>query len=211
MYVHDSNVVYIAHPKTASQSVGEALQRAGWKLRGTHHEIVEEYINADTKVLSAVREPHDLYVSWYYHHGARKGFHEWLMEYLDNPNKAIKDGDFFALERTTHILFFDTIQESVNAALIDVGLDPIEMLRTHDAGRNGRPWQDVFSPGSMILFNERKSDLINMYEMLKVIRKGRLFLLTGDGNPPGPLRQFVRTICKRARLKSKIIRPWQVR
>lgn len=141
MYVF-KDIAFILHPKTGSHSIQDVLD--GWEKVGSHHEVVHPL---PKNVISVIRETSDWFVSWYWHNypkEPRPPFGEWLENYTVQNLDAKRW--FYGLRYTTHVIFFDKLEEGINAAFADLGLPPVELEHLNHKGRNKKPASDYFEP-----------------------------------------------------------------
>ena len=159
MYVY-RDIAFILHPKTGSHSIQAVLD--GWTKVGSHHDVVHPL---PKNVISVIREPLDWFVSWYWHNfpkEPRPAFADWLPEYTSHNIYAKRA--FYGLRDTTHLVFFDKLEEGINAAFTDLGLPAVELDHLNHKGRNKKPASDYFEP---YLLQYVDPKLIATYEILK--------------------------------------------
>ena len=161
MFGHrDLKILYLAAPKTASVSTGEALVEYGFDRTLNHHGLLEQAktyydITNEWKILTTVRNHWDTIVSWcMFRPYIRKTYGvcidgvKHLMKCDAHLIKAKSLGDFLGGQfwwqhapYATHILRFETLQEDLNAALgFDLSL-PHENKSEH---REDRPYQEFY-------------------------------------------------------------------
>jgi hypothetical protein len=153
--MHDHNLAYIAHPKTASSATQRVLRAMGAKIYGNHHSVDGQWcrpiLESGGVIISTIRNPFDLLVSWYFHYAQRRPnqvmepFSKWLPWLVANPNDYIKRGLFFGLPWTTHVVRYENLQEDFNAALIAADLPPTTLESFNVSHkREGRPYQEMY-------------------------------------------------------------------
>ena len=169
MYVHDSGkIVYIAHPKTASSSISHAMNESGeWEPLAGHHEVRTAPIKEGVRVISVIREPFDWYVSWYFHYKWKEPFPKFLKWFLKTGNQHTRQGDFFGLEYTTDLLFFERLHEGLDALFDDLGLDRLQLQHRNHQGREGRHWSEFFDQKSSTLLATERGELLKLYGDLR--------------------------------------------
>jgi len=142
------NVAFIAHPRTASTSIGYVLEQyLGFKRVGTYHGVVPEIIEPNWIVGCVVRNVFDTIVSWYFYNRHPPPFEEWLPDFLNDSNHLIKDGLFFGQKYATHILRFEHLNADFQEFLLKAGLDDHPLPKKNVSRyREERPWQDFFTP-----------------------------------------------------------------
>ncbi len=132
----------ILHPKTASQSIREALRQTfDARSPGGHHgykeEDCERLRNAGGIVCSVVRNPWDVMVSWWAYNQLKayngqfptvEPFADWLPRTLEAGNGWIEKGLFYGVDECNRIIRFEhSIENQLNNCLIDCGLPPVTL------------------------------------------------------------------------------------
>ena len=173
MYILD-NLAFIAHPKSASTATMEVLRTLGAQLYGNHHEVREDWcrpiLESDGLVMSTIRNPFDVMVSWYFHYAnRRKGvvmepFKEWLPWILDHPNPYLGQGMFFGLPWTNRVLRYENLQADFDSALSEVGLEPVAIpLANVSHLRERCPYQEMYIPKLRGLIEQHFEDELSDY------------------------------------------------
>lgn len=165
---------YIAHPKTASLATAAALEAAGWKEVGGHHGIYPHPI--DAKVISVIRDPADWLVSWYHYlkrdiQGVKFG------DFIDTfANPLTIDGmPFFGVYCSTHIIFYDSLQEGWDAVMDDIRRPRLKLDRLNvSLGRKNV--SEYYDNANWDRFLKRFGDLYSWYQNLHSMRGSELFL-----------------------------------
>jgi len=166
MYRHTTfDIGFIAHPKTASTSASRVLQKNKWFSNEPHHSANPPYPKS---IISVIREPKDWYVSWYFHVKGKRNndigpFDEWLEKFIAEA-KFPATPAFYGLPHTTHLLFYERLQPGLDAALLDLGLQPLELPFDNVRHRDGRPASDFFDQNSEKLVDKT---LFVTYDSLK--------------------------------------------
>jgi hypothetical protein len=147
MWVSDDlQMVYLACPKTASKSTKEALRPFGFEKRLGHHDFILEHPGDGWTVFSTVRNPWDLWVSWYCFSGGR-GFpfsaayidawrHRWHNYYPD------PDSLFLAYTQAAdEVLRYETLEADLQKLI-----SPELVLPRINVGpvRKGRDYHDFY-------------------------------------------------------------------
>lgn len=169
MYIlKERNLGFIAHPKTASSATQRVLRGLGAALYGNHHAAEERWcrpiLNTGGIIMSTIRNPYDLPVSWYFHYRQRsetRPFKKWLPQQLANPNDYIRRGLFYGLQWTNRVLRFENLQADFNAVLAEVGLDPI-IIEPFNVShkREGTPYQEMYDVELIRLVQHHFGDVI---------------------------------------------------
>ena len=165
MYVLENILGFIAHPKTASVATQAALRTIGAVSIGNHHEVdvhlCQRILDAGGVILSTIRNPFDLLLSWYFHGRKRnnalttKPFTEWLREFLRNPNHYVRQGLFFGLPWTNRVLRFETLQQDFDAVIREFTGNPLRIAPANvSEERAGRPYQEFYDDGTRRLIED---------------------------------------------------------
>ena len=149
MYIHkEKKIAFIAHPKTASLAMGQTLLGMGFEQIGSHHQFKEIWCLKHT--FSVVRNPFDLFVSWYYSQPAKEGmtFAKWCHEIIRRPSPYAYVNDiFFGLKFSTDVLHFENLQTDFDIFAKKVGLPQTELKRTNVSTRRaGCAFADCYTP-----------------------------------------------------------------
>jgi len=162
MYRIKDRGIFIAHPKIASRSIQRALMAEfDAKQIGGRHDVIEIDIDevkaAGGSVACAVRNPYDVFVSWYFHgvvsnavrtkrYGKISKFEEWLPGLLRCGNGYIEKGLFYGSYYCDTIVRYENLQEDLNAWLAKIGLHHVELqVKGKATARNGRPYQVFYN------------------------------------------------------------------
>ena len=169
MYVHEEKkTAFVAHPRTASSATGHVLLQLGFEQQINHHDFEPKMLGVDWTVISTVRNPFDVMVSWYYHY-VRKShvtetFREWLPGFLKMSNRFIDRGMFFGAPYCTHLLFFESLQDDFNYVMSEIGLPQTEIpQRNVSTKREGRHWQTYYDDAAVHLVVEHFATEINVH------------------------------------------------
>lgn len=172
MYILD-NLAFIAHPKTASTATMKVLRALGARLYGSHHEVREEWcqeiLESRGLVMSTVRNPFDIMVSWYFHYSnRRKGavmepFSEWLPWILEHPNPFMEQGMFYGLPWTNRVLRYENLQVDFDSTLTEVGFEATVIpLENVSHLRKKRAYQEMYDLHTKSLIEQHFEDeLVN--------------------------------------------------
>ncbi len=112
-------MVYLAAPKTASKATKEAIRPFGFEKVKGHHTVFETHPGPDWTVFSTVRNPWDVWVSWFFFSGPRGlpfGI-EWIDRWRDQQSKYYPDpNSLFGLYagQSDVVLRFEHLQTDLN-------------------------------------------------------------------------------------------------
>lgn len=173
MFQHGSNY-FIAHPKTASMAAAEALKKEKWKEVGGHHGIYPHPVGS--KVISVIRDPADWLVSWYHYSNSDIKEIE-FGHFIDNfVNPLTIDGmPFFGVFCSTHIIFYDSLQEGWDAVMDDIRRPRIELNRLNVSPRRGNV-SDYYDNQTWDRFLKRFGKLYAWYQNLHSMKGNDAFL-----------------------------------
>jgi hypothetical protein len=169
MYVlSDHNLGFIAHPKTASTATQRVLRGLGAAQYDNHHgikdHICQRILDTGGLIMSTIRNPFDLMVSWYFHYKQRTeppSFKEWLPQQLANPNDYIRKGLFYGLPWTNRVLRFENLQDDFNAVLSEVALESVTIAPFNVSHkRDGKPYQEMYDFELIHLVQHHFGDVI---------------------------------------------------
>lgn len=166
------NLTFIAHPRTGSQSVRTALLEAGAECIAGHHGIDESRLTAN--VISAVRNPWDIMVSWYHYvHLDPKQlagqeyipFGEWLPRALNGEDKFVQrwfsQKLFFGLPYCNQIIYWEGgIERQLNHILNECDLPHVKLPRRGATEREFH-FPSYYAQGDSCLVYEKFKDEID--------------------------------------------------
>lgn len=180
MYIlEEHNLGFIAHPKTASTATQMVLQDLGAKLYGNHHEVKEDHcrriLDSGGLIISTIRNPFDLFVSWYFHYAKRRGtrkmesFKEWLPYILKHPNAYMKRGLFYGLKWTNRILRFESLQSDFDRVLTECTVTKV-IIQPYNVSHNRKekPYQWMYNAELISLVLEYCGDQMLDYQFEEI-------------------------------------------
>lgn len=156
MYFHkDSNVIYLAFPRTASKATSSALStQAGFSRSPNHHGRLwqaESFypINNDTLVLTTVRNHFDWFVSYAFmvHRipltvKVLSDMSSTRLTYIDTEGWLF---DYHRLQ-ATHVARFEHLEEDVNKFLSIRGIRPVRIrLQNYSKSRKFRHYSEYYN------------------------------------------------------------------
>lgn len=138
MYVYGDQLVFIAHPRTASRSTTEALMRAGATMWDSHHGLDRaktcKTYRREGIVASVHRNMFDVLVSWFHRaNRSRLGtdyypereFTPWLETVLKGGHQYLDSQPYhFGYEMCNFRLPYDTLEETFVGLLSVCGMEP---------------------------------------------------------------------------------------
>lgn len=161
MYRLNDRACFIAHPKIASRSIQQELQKLGWVQIQGRHDISERDINqikaAGGTIACCVRNPYDLFISWYYHgvvsnavrtkrYGCITPFERWLPGILNAGNGYIEKGLFYGSKYCDTIIRHENLAAEFNAWLTSFGHEPVVLTHKGKAtARNDQAYQTYYN------------------------------------------------------------------
>jgi len=160
LYRLNDRGIFIAHPKIASRSIQRALQPVGWAQVQGRHDIDEAQIEqvkaAGGTIACCVRNPYDVFISWYYHgvvsnavrtkrYGHITPFTDWLPGVLRHGNGYIEKGLFYGSKYCDTIIRYETLLPDLNAWLESFEHETVELPMVGKAtARNSRAYQTFY-------------------------------------------------------------------
>lgn len=156
MYYHrPSKTIYLAHPRTASKATREALYERGFEVAVDHHGGLEQgrqhlrvAVTTDWAVWATVRNHFDALVSW---QGVQEPGtfdcefgREYIEHLIDNNHQYFPDPHRMwglHLDDATRVLHYESLENDLNDALEDRGLEPVDLPEV--GGYEGRERGDT--------------------------------------------------------------------
>lgn len=139
MYVFGSKIGFVAHARTASRATGRLLESAGFDTSDGHHTLrhdkCKKIIESGGIIACTVRNPFDLFVSWYFNwhfrsDGTRKTagtFEEWIASGFKCGYVLEYDPYFYGLEYANRVLRFETLKEDLYNLMDECWLEHDEL------------------------------------------------------------------------------------
>lgn len=144
MYVHyDRQMIYLAHPRTASRATRHMLYGLGFQHRGNHHAPLEDHPGTGWTVFSAVRNHYDAWASWWCKSGGGNPLTPaWIESLVEGRRQYWPDPD---LMWGLHSGVCDVLLrfETLEADLSDLLGEPINLPKVGGERRDGRAYRDV--------------------------------------------------------------------
>ena len=165
MYInHLDEIVYIAHPRTASSATSHVLLKNGFEIVTGHHHVDPELIPPEYRVMMTVRNPFDVLVSWYYNQKReQKSFTEWLPVFLNASVPLLDDGLFFGQKYATHVMRYETLQDDFDDVCHSLGLSKMTIpFRNVSKQREGHQFMGHYNFRTAMMVTERfHQDFLN--------------------------------------------------
>ena len=170
-YVHrGARLCFLAHPRTASQSVADALEeQAGFVSEGTHHaprsHVEVRWPEAkEWTFFCVVRNPYDALVSWWAK-GGRPGPRlgkpspDWIALLDTGESLYHKPGSLWWLhgEDADVVTRYERLEVGVNEVLIAAGLGPVTLPWRHRSARVGT-YRDYYDDVTRAFVADRYGD-----------------------------------------------------
>lgn len=148
-----SDIVYLAHPRTASVATKETLNLLGRvHAINSHHDYSLKLIPADALVFTTVRNPWDLFVSWWFKRSSdRSPFYakplvEFIPELVNGNPRYFSGGCLFYMAKyADHILCYEHLQAQFDLMLVQVGYAPCDLVVANRSLRPSRDYRDYYT------------------------------------------------------------------
>jgi len=137
------------------------MQEHGWKTICGRHDISErdiaQVINEEGTIGCCVRNPYDVFISWYYHgvvsnavrtkrYGCITPFEKWLPSVLRAGNGYIERGLFYGSKYCDTILRYENLATELNAWFESFGHPPVVLgFKGKATARNDRAYQTYYN------------------------------------------------------------------
>ena len=135
-FIAVGKLIYLAHPRTASVATERALVLAfgGGRRTMNHHDEIEQISDklSTEMVVTTIRDPLDLIVSWFvlnpdWH---ALGLNNFIKDY--GHSALTRNGHlFYHLSKATCLLRYERLQDDLNAMLLGLGLQRVEIPTTN--------------------------------------------------------------------------------
>lgn len=154
MYLHKkSGLCFLAHPRTASRAVRDALFTVGFEGVGGHHDGPEQgYDLSEYQVIFGVRHHWDALVSWWYnarmHVKEKKPSLGWLAIHISTNRYYFRPGTMWWFLQTTNdpIYFhYENLEPELNAILAAHSVPEVKLnVVGRSKDRRHRPYQEYY-------------------------------------------------------------------
>lgn len=167
-----SDLVFLAHPRTASVAIKWTLSDLGTlrQISG-HHGMDETQISSGALVFATVRNPWDLFVSWWFKRRAERspfyGFplEEFMPLLYKNNGQYFKGGKlFYMTEYTNTILSYEHLQAHFDLMLVGIGYSPKDLVIANKSdNRPSRSYREYYTSASKRWVAETFAEEIEKY------------------------------------------------
>ena len=167
-----SDIVFLAHPRTASVAIKRTLRTLGTchQING-HHGMDVDKIPSNAMVVAVVRNPWDLFVSWWFKRRAdRSPFYglpleEFMPLLMEHNGQYFKDGKLFYMAKFANkILSFEHLQAHFDLMLVEVGYSPKDLvIANQSAARPKRTYQEHYTKDAKQWVAEHFAEEIKRY------------------------------------------------
>lgn len=166
-------VLVLAHPRTASTVLRNALLERGATLINPHHVTVDDpqvkRVHAGEPILTVIRNPYDVMVSWWLvrtHNrpGYQPKLFEFIRGYRDTKGHLYRDGKlFYHAPAAKYVIRYERLQEDLNPALERCGVEAVTLGRSNPTGGKDKPWREFYDGDSIRAMNDRFGEEIVEY------------------------------------------------
>jgi hypothetical protein len=174
MYLHDdAKLIYLAHPRTASNATADALLRIGFRKQDNpsdHHSQLHDHgkgsiITPDNRsewlVFTTVRNHWDTVVSWAFKRYKSCDPPGWDAEDIEKllaPNPWVKEHTLYHLhlDDADVILRYETLRQDLQKVLGGSGIRMPRLFKKNvSERRRGRKYHDLFTPEGVEYVGQR--------------------------------------------------------
>jgi hypothetical protein len=154
MYVlPERNLVYLAHPRTASVATKRTLAQLGpMEMYQGHHGVDPDRIPVGATVMTTIRNPWDAFVSWWFkRRGAMSPFYdlpleEFIPQLVENNQQYFRGGKmFYMVPYANVILSYHHLQEQFDLAIVKVGYAPHDLLVANKSSKREPGWKQYYN------------------------------------------------------------------
>jgi len=173
MYIlPERNLVYLAHPRTASIATKRTLGQLGlMEMVKGHHGVDPDRIPANAVVMATIRNPWDVFVSWWFkRRGEKSPFYglpleEFIPQLVANNKQFFRNGKmFYMLPYANKILRYEHLQADFDYALVGVGYPPKDLVVANKSERREkRNYQSYYNTEAREWVAENFAEEIERY------------------------------------------------
>jgi len=153
----ERGLIFLAHPRTASQSIGGYLESVGFELDGNNHHLGRR--GHSGVAFAVVRNPYDVLVSWWFNRNWPIPFGVEFFERLKTL-AVYFEPLWFHLPDTDHIIHFENLEGGLSSFLGEkVSLEKKNVSKK----RKGRHWREFYTEEMKAYVDEWLSHEINYF------------------------------------------------
>jgi len=137
------DIIYLAHPRTASVATILTMGELGTVYQiGKTHDFDASQVPKDAIIFTTVRNPWDLFVSWWFKRSIRKSpfYGQDLAEFIPqlvkcNPQYFKRNKLFYMAKEAHRILNYEQLQAQFDLLLVEVGYAPTNLVVANQSER----------------------------------------------------------------------------
>ena len=137
------DIVYLAHPRTASVATMLTLRGLGTVYEiGNPHTFDANRVPNDAIIFTTIRNPWDLFVSWWYKRSIHKSpfYGQSLAKFIPqmvrcNPHYFKGNKLFYMAKEAHRILNYEQLQVQLDLLLVEVGYAPTDLVVANQSER----------------------------------------------------------------------------
>lgn len=165
-------VLVLAHPRTASTVLRNAILEQGAMLINPHHvgidhpEVVKHH--RGEPVLTVIRNPYDMLVSWWFvrtfNRPHRPTLTEFVKTFRDQKENFIRGGKIlYHTPAADIVLRYESLDQDLNPALVGCGVEPVVLPHSNRTGGKDKPWQSYYDQAAIKAANDRFGEEISSH------------------------------------------------
>jgi len=167
-----SDLVFLAHPRTASTAIKRALEEMGDVQRvKSHHGMDADQIPNDAIVFAVVRNPWDLFISWWFKRRAErspfygKPLEEFMPLFRRHNEQYFRGGKLFYMsEYTNQILSYEHLQAQFDVLIVGLGYAPQAIGMVNKSEERPAPsYREHYTPAAQRWVAETFAEEIEKY------------------------------------------------
>ena len=161
-------VLVLAHPRTASTGLRNALIELGGTQIHPHHVGRDDpkvrAVHTDEPVLTVIRNPYDALVSWWLVRTFNRpqpqpNLADFAKSFRDAKGNFIRDGKILYHTPTADIVVrYESLTPDLNLALGQCGVEPVTLPWLNQTGGKDKPWRDYYDQAAIKAANHRFGD-----------------------------------------------------
>ena len=137
------DIVYLAHPRTASVATVLTLGGLGTVYEiGKPHTFEASQVPKDAIIFTTIRNPWDLFVSWWYKRSIQKSpfYGQSLANFIpqlvkSSPQYFKRNKLFYMAQEAHRILNYEQLQVQLDLLLVEVGYAPTDLVVANQSER----------------------------------------------------------------------------